>query len=80
VVKKRRSLALTPGWVVKKKALFGFDPCGPNFGARKLKVFKSIFQLPTTSRKKGRKYQENIICATPGFSIFFAIVVYWSNP
>jgi hypothetical protein len=69
-----------PWMRVEKRRSFGFDPCGPNFGAMQLKVFKSILQLPTTSKKKGRKYQENIICGTPGFSIFFAIVVYWSNP
>ena len=57
----------------EKKALFGFDPCDPNFGARQLKFFKSIFQFP-------RKKEGNIICGTPGFLIFFAIVVYWSNP
>jgi hypothetical protein len=53
--------------------LFGFDPCDLNFEGRQLKFFKSIFQFP-------RKKEENIICGTPGFSIFFAIVVYWSNP
>jgi hypothetical protein len=36
-------------------------------------------QFSNVQLSAGKK-EGNIICATPGFSIFFAIVVYWSNP
>jgi hypothetical protein len=66
--------------VVEKWHFLALTPVTTILWAGNSKFFKSIFQFPITSKKKGRKYEENIVCGTPGFSIFFAIVVYWSNP
>ena len=73
LVEKGDSFGFDPWMPGKKRRSFGFDPCAINFDGSQLKFFKSILQLP-------RKKKKNLICVTPGFSIFFAIVVYWSNP
>jgi hypothetical protein len=62
--------------LVKNRHFLALTPVTSILRADKSKFsnqFSNFQQLP-------RKKEGNIICATPGFSMFFAIVVYWSNP
>jgi len=61
---------------VKKGNFLALTPVAPILGPGNSKFSNQFSNFQKLAGKK----EGNIICATPGFSIFFAIVVYWSNP
>jgi hypothetical protein len=74
--KKGRFLALTPGCWWKIGTLLALTPL---LSILREDIFNFSNQFSNFQQFAGKK-EGNIICGTPGFSIFFAIVVYWSNP